>query len=187
MKTMKMKTVSLFWIFGFFWISLISNSQDLKLSRQELKEVRKAQLTANFYILDSLFNAKSFVLEADYLQDTYGYRIPVVSSLNFVKVDESKGILQTGSNTGVGYNGVGGVTAEGSLGDWKIFKDFKHLSYRVEFTLNTMIGIYDISMTVSANDNATATIRGMGFGKLTWDGHLATVDNSRVFKGQETY
>jgi hypothetical protein len=187
MKTMKMKTVSLFLIFGFFWISLISNSQDLKLTRQELKEVRKAQMDANFYILDSLLNAKSFVLEADYLQDTYGYRIPVVSSLNFVKVNESKGILQTGSNSGFGYNGVGGVTAEGTMGNWKIFKDFKHLSYRVEFTLNTMIGIYDISMMVSASNNATATIRGMGFGKLSWEGHLATVDNSRIFKGQNTY
>ena len=184
---MKMKTVSLFWIFGFFWISLISNSQDLKLTRQEKKEVRKAQMDANFYILDSLLKAKSFVLEADYLQDRYGMRIPVVSNLNFVKVDETKGILQTGSNSNFGYNGVGGVTAEGSLGEWKIFKDFKHLSYRLQFNLNTLIGIYDISMNVSADNHATATITGLGPGKLSWEGHLETVDNSRVFKGQNTY
>jgi hypothetical protein len=187
MKTMKMKTVSLLWVLGFLLISIIGNSQNPKLSRQEKKEVRKAQLDANFYILDSLLKAQSFVLEADFLQNSYGYRIPVVSNLSFVKVDGSKGILQTGSDSNIGYNGVGGVTAEGSVGNWKIFTDYKHQSYRLQFNLNSIIGIYDISMTVSADNNATATISGLGPGKLTWQGHLATVDNSRVFKGQETY
>lgn len=183
---MKMKMVSLFLIFGFFLISLNSNSQNVKLSRQERKAVREAQMNANFYILDSLLNAKSFVLEADYLLDRYGLKIPVVSTLNFVKVDESKGILQTGSNSNFGYNGVGGVTAEGNVGVWKVFKDFKHLSYRLQFTLNTLIGIYDISMMVTSDNHATATITGLGPGKLTWEGHLETVNNSRIFKGQIT-
>jgi len=76
-------------VFGFILISLNSNSQDVKLSRQERKEVRKAQMALNFHILDSLLNAKSFVLEADYLQNGYGFRIPVISSLNFIKVDSN--------------------------------------------------------------------------------------------------
>ena len=37
MKTMKMKMVSLFWIFVLFLISPNSSSQDYKLSRQEKK------------------------------------------------------------------------------------------------------------------------------------------------------
>lgn len=186
MKTMKMNMVSLFWILGFFWISLNSNSQDVKLSRQERKEVRKAQMAANFYILDSLLNAKSFVLEADYLQNKYGDRVPVVSSLNFIKVDESNGVLQTGSNSGMGYNNVGGVTAEGTIGAWKIYKDFKKLSYTLQFSLLTNIGHYDISMTVTSDNHASATITGLWPGSLTWEGHLKTVNNSRVFKGQDT-
>jgi hypothetical protein len=188
MKTMKMKMnrISLFWIFGLFWICLNGNSQETKLSRQERKEVRKAQLAANFNILDSLLNSKSFVLEADFLQDSYGNRIPVVSNLNFIKVDGSNGILQTGSNYSLGYNGVGGVTAEGSLGTWEINKDPKKLSYWLRFSLLTNIGHYDIFMTVMANNHAIATISGLGPGKLTWEGHLETVNNSRIFKGQET-
>jgi hypothetical protein len=188
MKTMKMKMnrISLFWIFGLFWICLNGNSQETKLSRQERKEVRKAQLAANFNVLDSLLNSKSFVLEADFLQDSYGNRIPVVSNLNFIKVDGSNGILQTGTNSGLGYNGVGGVTAEGTTGSWEINKDIKKLYYSVQFSIITNIGQYDIFMNVMADDHARATISGLGPGKLTWEGHLETVNNSRIFKGQET-
>jgi hypothetical protein len=186
MKTVKKISASLILILGFICISLNVNAQDKKLSRQELKEVRKAQMQANFIILYSLLNAKSFVLEADYLIDRYGYRVPVISNVNFVRVSESKGVLQTGSGTTIGYNGVGGVTAEGNVNGWKIFKDFKHLSYSLQFNLVTNIGIYDISMNVSSDNHATATITGLGPGRLSWEGHLETPGNSRVYKGTDT-
>ncbi len=178
--------VSLFWILGLFCISLNGNSQESKLNRQELKEVRKAQMAANFNILDSLLNAKSFVLEADFLQNKYGDRIQVVPLLNFIKVDQSNGILQTGSNSSVGYNDVGGVTAEGSIGSWKLYKDAKKLTCRLQFSLLTNIGNYDVSMFVTADNNATATITGLGPGELTWQGHLQTINNSGVFKGRNS-
>ena len=183
---MKMNMISLFLVFGFLSISLYTNSQEIKLSRQERKEVRKAQLAANFYILDSLLNSKGFVLEADYLQNKYGNRVPVVSSLNFIKVDKSNGVLQTGSSSGMGYNSVGGVTAEGSIGTWKIYKDSKKLIYTLHFSLHTNLGHYDIFMTVTADNHASATITGLWPGALTWDGHLKAINNSRVFKGQNT-
>jgi hypothetical protein len=186
MKTMKLKTVSLFWILGLFCVSLNSNSQENKLSRQELKEVRKARLEANFRALDSLLNAKSFVLEADYLQNRYGERIIVTPTLNFIKINETNGILQTGSNFNFGYNGVGGVTAEGTIGKWEIYKDPKKMTFTLQFNLLTNIGHYDVIMTVMADASARATITGLGPGKLTWDGHLETIGNSRVFKGQNT-
>lgn len=186
MKTMKIKAGSLFLVMGLFGLIANSNAQNTKLTRQELKEARKTELTQNFYILDSLLNAKSFVLEADYLQGTYGDRIPVLSNLNFIKVNESTGILQTGTSFGQGYNGVGGVTAEGNIDSWKVYKDAKRLSYTVHFSLITNIGHYDVLLNVSANTRATATITGLWPGKLTWDGHFVTIDNSRVFKGQTT-
>ena len=186
MNTMKMNIVRLFFLFGFFWISLYSNSQDNQLSRQEQKEVRKAQRVENFYVLDSLLNGKSFVLEADYLQNKYGDRVPVTSTLNFIKVDKSKGVLQTGSDIRMGTNGVGGVTAEGSIGAWEISKNLKTLSHTVRFSLLTSIGNFDIFMTVSADNYASATITGSTSGRLSWNGHLRSINNSRVFKGQNT-
>lgn len=184
MKTMKTNMVSLFLVIGFFGISVNGNSQNIKLSRQEKKEARKAELAANFTILDSLLNARSFVLEADYLRDYYGEVMPVLSTLNFIRVNDKTGVLQTGSNFRFGYNGVGGVTAEGNIESWEIFKNFKNFSYTIRFSLSTNIGHYDVLLNVNADNHASATITGLGSGQLTWDGHLETLDNSRVFKGQ---
>jgi len=183
---MKMNMLSLFLMIGFLGISITGNSQGNKLTHQELKEARKAQMVANFYAIDTLLNLKTFVLEADFLQDKNGVRIPVSSNLNFIKVDKSDGILQTGSDTGIGYNGVGGVTAEGSIGSWEISKDPKKLFYTIHFSMITNIGNYDILMTVNAANQALATITGLGPGRLSWEGHLEMIYNSRVFKGQET-
>lgn len=167
-------------------IALNATSQDVKLSRQERKEVRKAQLAANYSILDSLLSSRRFVLEADNLQNRYGDRAVVISNLNFIKVDRSIGVLQTGSNNGQGYNNMGGVTAEGTIDSWKIFKDPRRMVYRVQFSLATNIGHYDVIMVVSADNRAAATISGMWSDKLTWDGHLQTLENARVFKGTNT-
>jgi hypothetical protein len=186
MKTINFKTVSLFWIMGLFCISLNTNSQEHKLTRQELKEVRKAQLEANFRALDSLLNAKSFVLEADFLQNQYGDRIIVTPTLNFIKLNANNGILQTGSNWSMGSNNVGGVTAEGAIGKYEVYKDQKRMNFTLQFSLLTTLGHYDVLMTVMADASARATITGLGRGKLTWEGHLETIENSRVFKGQNT-
>lgn len=173
-------------VIGFLGISTIGFSQDKKLSRDEIKEARKTQRIANYYALDTLLNGKSFVLEADYLEDRFGVRVPVTSNLNFIQVNQSEGVLQTGSNWGLGYNGVGGVTAQGTIGTWEVSKNQKKLSYTVHFSLFSNIGSYDIFLTVNSSNVASATITGLGPGRLTWDGHLEMLYNSRVFKGQRT-
>jgi hypothetical protein len=186
MKTKKIIKVSLVLVLGLFLISYNGIAQNTKLSRQEKKEVRKAEMNANYNILDSLFNARSFVLEADFLQDKLGDMMPVNSSLNFIRVNGSDGVLQTGSYSGQGYNGVGGVTASGTIGSWKIDRNPKKMTYTVYFNLQTQIGQYDVIMIVNSDNNATATITSTTPGRLSWVGHLKTVNNSRVFKGQNT-
>jgi hypothetical protein len=187
MKTMKMKFGSLFLVIGFFLFSNNSFSQDIKATRLEQKEAIKAAKIANFNVLDSLFKAKSFVLEANFLEDKYGNRIPVSPIVNFIKVNSAEGVLQTGSNWWTGYNGVGGVTAEGSVSKWKVIKNYKNLSYTLQFTLFTNLGIYDVFMTVNSDNRAWASITGLQPGKLIYDGYLETVYNSRVFKSPQLY
>jgi hypothetical protein len=127
------------------------------------------------------------VLEADLLRNQNGDNVSVTPALNFIKVDKTSGILQTGSNFALGYNGVGGVTAEGILGRWDVSRNPKKLSFIIQFSLLTNIGNYDVLMTVTAANQATATITGSGAGKLIWQGHLRALNNSRVFKGQNSY
>jgi Domain of unknown function (DUF4251) len=186
MKTMTFKQLSLFLATGLFLTLQNINAQDIKLSRQDRKEVMKAQREANFHTLDSLLNSKSFVLEADFLRNRNGVPIPVVSTLNFIKVDNSEGVLQTGSDSGFGYNGVGGVTAQGSIGRWTVSRDSKKLTYTVDFSILTNLGNYDVVIFVSSDNHASATITGMWPGRLTWDGKLYSITGSRIFKGQDT-
>ena len=162
------------------------SAQEKEMSRLEKKEFRKAQLMANFNALDSVLNSRRFVLVADFLQNRYGDRISVVQTINFIKVNETIGTLQTGSATYIGYNGIGGVTAEGTIGDFKMTKNFKSHSYTVRFSISTQIGHYDVLMTVNAANNASATISGTTPGKLTWQGHIESLDYSKIYKGQDS-
>jgi Domain of unknown function (DUF4251) len=186
MKTIKLYLAGLLVLFGILGFSVFSNSQDTKQDKKSRKETRNAELKANYQVLDSLLHSGRYVLEADFLQNKYGSRITVTSTLNFIRVDRERGVLQTGSDIRQGYNGVGGITAEGSIVGYKIINDVKNLSTSVTFNLITTLGTFDIFLTVSADNNATATISGSTSARLTWDGHLVTIDNSRVFKGFNT-
>jgi len=168
---------------GLLSMSLSINAQEANSTRQEKKKARKQILAANFSILDSLLTEKNFVLEADYLGNQYGNLRPVSPNVNFIKVKSNEGVLQTGYFSGMGLNGVGGVTTEGRIQSWKINKNFKNLSYNLQFSISTTLGFYDVSMFVTADNYAVATITGLTPGRLIYQGHLETVDNSRVFKG----
>lgn len=188
MKRLRFYTVILFLSMMCFWAPAKVNAQDAQLTRKEQKEARKAQLKANFQAIDTLLQRKSIVLQADYLSNQYGDRIPVTSSLNFIKIEPDQVILQTGNNMGnLGYNGLGGVTAEGTLNSWKITKDAKHLNYTVRFTVTTNIGTYDVLMLIGANNNASATITGLTNGQLIYTGKVKAVYNASVYKGQRSY
>ena len=187
MRRLNKYILTLLLLAGFFGVSSAVSGQEVQMTGRERREARKAQLEANFYALDTVLNTKNFVLEANYLENRFGFRVPVTSNINFIKVDSPKAVLQTGSNSRIGYNGIGGVTAEGTIGDWNLVKNNRNMTYTVRFNLITEIGIYDVFMTVSADNHATATITGLWPGRLTYDGYLVAPYNARIFKGQQTY
>lgn len=186
MKTSILKLESLFLAIGLFLISFSSNSQDNKLSRQEQKEARRDKQYFNFQVLDTILKNKSFVLEADFLENEFGNRRPVLSDLNFIKVDSSDVVLQTGSNYNMGYNGVGGATAEGNISNMKIVKNLKNLTFYLQFSVLTNIGIYYVSMTINSDCVARATITGLTRGKLVYDGRIKTIESSGFYKGMNS-
>ena len=186
MKTSILKLESLFLAIGLFLISFSSNSQDNKLSRQEQKEARRDKQYFNFQVLDTILKNKSFVLEADFLENEFGNRRPVLSDLNFIKVDSSDVVLQTGSNYNMGFNGVGGATAEGNISNMKIVKNLKNLTFYLRFSVLTNIGIYDVIMTINSDCVARATITGLTRGKLVYDGRIKTIESSGFYKGMNS-
>ena len=187
MKNLSFYSGILLFVIGFSLISYNSKAQDVKLSKQEKKELKQTELAANYHAIDTLIERRTFVIEADFLQDQRGNRVFVNSVLNYILVDSLKAVLQTGSNDRAGYNGVGGVTAQGNIQNYKVVKDPKKLSYRVSFTVMTNVGIFDVSMDISADTNASATISGLSRGNLTWYGRFQNLYRSSFYKGQETY
>ncbi len=150
MKRLTCYLSSLLFVFGLGLIPYTSKAQDVKLTRQEKKDLQKSELNANFHAIDTLLERRTYVLEADYLRNQYGLQVPVTSVLNFILVDSSRVVLQTGSNYRSGYNGVGGVTAEGKIQNYKVVKDLKNLTHSVSFSVMTNVGIFDIFMTIDA-------------------------------------
>jgi len=163
-----------------------STAQERKLTRQEQKAIRKAQMEASFYMLDSVLNERSFVLKADYLRNRDGVNIPVISGLNFIMVNKSEGVMQTGAGSGAGNNGVGGMTAQGTINRWEVMEDKKNLSYTVRFSIISNLGNFDVVMYVGTDRHATATITGLSSGRLTWSGYIDSIRNSQIFRGQQT-
>jgi Domain of unknown function (DUF4251) len=187
MKHFRFYSADLLIVFGLILIPYNVKGQDVRITRQEKKALEQSQMNANFQAIDTLINRRTFVIEADFLENQYGNRIPVTSVLNFIMLDSSKVVLQTGSNFRTGFNGVGGVTAQGRIQDYKVDKNTKNLSYNVRFSVMTNIGIFDVLMTIYSDTNATATITGLRQGQLTWDGRFQNLYSSDVFKGQESY
>jgi hypothetical protein len=183
MKTSFLKLESLILIFGLFLIPFSVSSQNVKMSRQEKKEAKREKRYLNFQALDTLIQSQTFILKADFLQNEYGSRIPVLSDLNFIKVDVSNAVIQTGSSSNFGYNGVGGATAEGSIRGLKVVKNLKNLIFYIRFTVVTEIGIYDVDMTINSDGSARATLSGLSRGKLVYDGRIGSIHNSGFFKG----
>ena len=180
------------WTFlsGLLIISLISltcNAQEKKLTREEKRDLRKREAESRFASLDSLIRSGRFVLQADFLQGRSGERINVNSTINFVRVNLGKGTLQVGTVSGMGYNGVGGVTAEGDIRSWKEDVNSKNRSITVRFTIESTLGHYDILLIASPDNLSTATVTGLSSGMLSWSGRIVPLRSSRVFQGQTNF
>lgn len=170
-----------------FLASSLSAQEDTK-SKQAQKEDKKIKRdsieNSEYQLTKNMIDSMNFVLEANYLSNQYGRRIPVTSSLNFIMVDSTNAVLQTGRNNGIGYNGVGGVTAEGNISNWKVKKDEKHKSFFIQMDVMSNIGIYTVFMDVYSSGKATARLSGLGPGELIWDGYIVPNEETRTFKGR---
>jgi hypothetical protein len=187
MKTNKVYPVILLLIICMVGTSLDISAQIKNGDKRSKKEERRAKAEYSYRTLDSLMSSGRYVLEANYLQSKYGTMLPVSSNINFIRVNGPKGILQTGNDLRDGYNGIGGVTAEGKISNYVIKRDPKRLTMAVTYQLFTNIGTYDIMLNVGADNSASATISGMTSARLTWRGQIVSLDKSKTFKGQTTY
>lgn len=163
--------------------SLVFAQETNQNSNLTRKEKRKAELERQYRLTKDMLENRDFVLETDFLQNRYGYRIPVSPNINFVKVDSDQAVIQIGSNFGIGPNGVGGITAKGKITKWDVKQNEKNKTYNVRMFVMTPIGMYDLNFSVRPDGQATARLTGIRGGQLTFDGDMVPTDNSIVYEG----
>ena len=187
-----MKTLLTLLLAFVFVLGAFSQEETQQLSKQEIKKLQKEQKKAAkaaeeermAEVTSFMVHQQQFVLEADYLSDKYGQRVPVTPTINFVLVDSIAGTVQFGSAQDIGYNGVGGLTVDGRITKYEysvIGK--KEDSYSIRLILMSSIGTYDITLMVNSQGYADASIRGNWSGQLNYHGKLVPLTLSSVYKG----
>jgi len=156
--------------------------------KQKQREARDKEREENIEMTSQMVKLHRFVLEADYLSNKYGVRIPVSSDINFIMVDSTDAVLQTGSAFNVGFNGVGGETVSGRITkfDYKMTGKNKD-SYSIQMVVLSPIGVYDISLLINPEGYADANLRGNWSGQLNYHGRLVPLGLSKVYTGHTRY
>jgi hypothetical protein len=171
---------------GIFLLAISAGSfahvgqDEAQLTRKEKRQVQREQM---YQVNKSMLENRSFVLESDFLQNRYGMRIPVNSIINFVLVDEDEAIIQIGSHSGMGYNGVGGITAKGRITKWEVNENERKKTFTVRMHVMTNIGMYDVNFSVGSF-GATARLTGLRPGNLTFTGDMVMLEESTIYEGR---
>lgn len=162
----------------------LSRKEQRQLER-ELKKEQKAEAAAQqAAFVDAMVQYQRFVLEANTLRDKYGNMVHVSSNINFIAADSLSGVIQVGSNSYIGANGVGGVTVEGSISNYEYTRNERSGTYTISYFLQTPLGSYDVRMTAFSDGRADADISSTTWGgRLRYSGYLVPPGISRVYKG----
>jgi len=164
------------------------SKEDQRRLMNELKKEQEAEdASRKAEIVGWMVEKQRFVLEADRLRDKYGNTSIVSSMINFLAADSLYGVIQIGSDRYVGLNGVGGITVDGRITNYKYERNQKNNTFSVSFHLNTATAHYDVHMVVFPDGRAQATVTSNWPGQLNYLGYLVPPVSSRVFKGTTLY
>lgn len=161
----------------------LSPREQRKLLKEERQRVEKEEAARYAELVEQMVTAPTFVLEADMLHDRYGQSIQVQSTINFLMVDSTYGVVQVGSPHYLGQNGVGGITLEGPVSRYEVKKNEKRGTYYISYGLRGTLGSYDVTISVSSSGRADARVSGNFSGSLRYSGRLIHPATSRVYKG----
>ncbi len=161
----------------------LSKREQRKLLKEEKRRIEKEEAARYAELVEEMVTAPEFVLEADMLHDRYGQTFQVQSTINFLKVDSTHGVIQVGSPLYLGQNGVGGITLEGPVSRYEVDENEKRGTYNISYGLRSTMGSYDVTISVSSSGRADARVSGNFSGSLRYSGRLVHPANSRVYKG----
>lgn len=130
---------------------------------------------------------RTWVLEANRLQGRRGSVINVSSVLNFVKIEGEVAVIQLGSASGIGANGVGGITFEGRVTKYDCEWNEKNDRFVIDIQMSSSMASFTIRMNVDATGQmAAAEISTNGPGRLSYLGQVVPLSDGNVYKGTST-
>jgi hypothetical protein len=105
------------------------------LTRQEKKAIRQEQKKQNDAMLavntEMAVRSGQFVLKADQIRGRNGYMIHVDPTVNFVAIEGKDVYVQLASPSGIGLNGLGGITLRGRISSMDINNEGKQGYYNI--------------------------------------------------------
>jgi hypothetical protein len=185
-----MKTFVIITSFALFSLTNCFSQEEVqgkqKLTKEQKQQQKLAQETKQAQLVDTMIARHRFVLEADYLNTIDGNRIAANSAFNFIAIDSTTGVIQLGRNTGLGTNGVGGVTTEGQIHKYKVTKNTRKnfANYYISINVFTTLGSFDITMHVSSAGLATARLNGIQGYIVEYSGKIVPTSVSEIYKGK---
>ncbi len=152
--------------------------------RRELEKQKQAQLDSIYAIeIKAAIDNKKWVIEADRLSNKKGQTVNVNSTLNFIAIEGDEAYVQLGRDTGMGPNGVGGVTVRANVTKYNVDVNKKG-TYYIQVFLSSAVGSFDIRIDMnSTGQMASATVSGNSSGKINYSGVVVPLNRSTVYKG----
>jgi hypothetical protein len=161
--------------------------QEKKAMRLEQKKQKEAVLAVN---TDQAIKSGQFVLKADQIRGRNGYLIHSDPTVNFVAVEGKDAYVQLASPSGMGFNGLGGVTLRGRINTLDFTREGKNGFYSIVINATGNAGNMTIVMSVSnTGETATARVSTNWGGGVEFNGRLVpwTGTGKTIHKGQESF
>ncbi len=184
-----MKKYSLLLIVLFCTVIL---SQSFGQTAKEERKQEKAEKKAVKFTKDSISNqfyktlvaSQAFVLEANTLYDKSGKSFILNRSTNFVGFEGKNSTIQLAFDQLVGWNGVGGVTLDGTVSTMEVTDNKKGLGFTINVTVMQQVGgVVTMIFRVSADGNARVDMSGSFGERITYQGMIVSLAESTVYKG----
>lgn len=144
-------------------------AQKQKPSRAQRKQARTERMQKNYHLYDSLITINQYIIQANTISNSRNESATVSPDINFIKIETTQGTVQIAFPGSTGNNGLGGFTFTGTITDRKIIRNERRSRITVTATLYSMTTPLFLTLNVSANGTAYATVRNMtsGIFKIT--------------------
>lgn len=165
----------------------ISRKEKRRLEHLRKKKDRKKDLALSELYYANLLKKKYFVFTADFAVNDEGVSFITDPQINFVSVIGDSITFQFGRDGRIGWNGVGGITAHGTVKDYKFNAGNKNNS-GMTVTASAMMNVPSMppNFTLYVSDDGTAQlVLQTGNGEmLTLSGRIFAPGNAGIYEGQ---